>query len=156
MIDTKTPSVRLGDYLRPEDVHLDLRGVTQSDILSELVASLGLDADAGATLLKGLLRREAMESTALGHGVAMPHCRSAALGGLRVMFGRRREAAAWGAADGEPVRFVFLLVAPHVCPEYLPVLARIARRASDDSVRRRLGDLSDPAELLALLTDTGV
>jgi mannitol/fructose-specific phosphotransferase system IIA component (Ntr-type) len=150
MIDTKT------SYLRPEDVHLDLRGATQGDILSELVASLGLEADAGAALLKGLLRREAMESTALGHGVAMPHCRSAALGGLRVVFGRQRHGAAWGATDGDPVRFVFLLVAPHVCADYLPLLARIARLANDAGVRRRLDALSDPAEFLPLLTDAGV
>jgi mannitol/fructose-specific phosphotransferase system IIA component (Ntr-type) len=156
MIDTKETSVRLGDFFRREDVHLDLGGATQLEVMRELVSSLGLDGEHRTSLLKGLQRRESMESTAVGHGVAVPHCRSANLPRLRVAFGRPRQAVPWGAADGEPVRYVFLLVAPHVSPEYLPVLARIAHLGNDPEFRRRLDDLRSPDDFFRLLADAGV
>jgi mannitol/fructose-specific phosphotransferase system IIA component (Ntr-type) len=156
MIDTKERSVRLDDFLRKEDVHLSLSGATQSAVMRELASSLGLDAEGCSALLKGLQRRESMESTALGHGVAMPHCRSSSLGRLRVAFGRPQQGVAWGAADREPVRSVFLLVAPHVSPESLPVLAQIAHLVNNPDFRRRLDELLSGDEFFQLLADAGV
>lgn len=156
MIDTKERSVRLGDYLRKEDVHLGLNAATQAEVMHELASSLGLDATGCSALLKALQRRESMESTALGHGVAVPHCRSASLGRLRIAFARPRDGIAWGAADRQPVRYVFLLVAPHVSPEYLPVLAKIAHLANNPDFRRRLADLQSENEFFQLLADAGV
>ena len=97
-----------------------------------------------------------MESTALGHGVAVPHCRSSSLDRVRVAFGRPRQAVPWGAADGEPVRYVFLLAAPHVSPEYLPILAKIAHLVNNPDFRRRLDELESADEFFQLLADAGV
>jgi mannitol/fructose-specific phosphotransferase system IIA component (Ntr-type) len=156
MINIKEKSVRLGDFLHKDDVHLDLRGATQVEVMRELASSLGLDAERCSALLKGLQRRESMESTALGHGVALPHCRSATVSGLRVAFGRPQQPVPWGAADGEPVRCVFLLAAPHVSPEYLPVLAKIAHLVNNPDFRRRLSELQSADEFFQLLAEAGV
>jgi mannitol/fructose-specific phosphotransferase system IIA component (Ntr-type) len=156
MIDTKETSFRLGHFIRKEDVHLDLDGTTQLDVMRQLSSSLGFDAGHCFSLVKALQRRESLESTAVGHGVAVPHCRSANLPGLRVAFGRPRQPVPWGAADGEPVRYVFLLVAPHVSPEYLPVLAKIAHLGNDPEFRRRLDQLNTPDEFFQLLADAGL
>jgi mannitol/fructose-specific phosphotransferase system IIA component (Ntr-type) len=117
MIGTKESSVRLEDFLRKEDVHLGLSGATQSAVMRELASSLGLDAEGCSALLKGLQRRESMES---------------------------------------PVRYVFLLVAPHLSPEYLPVLAGIAHLVNNPDFRRRLDELQSADEFLQLLADAGV
>jgi mannitol/fructose-specific phosphotransferase system IIA component (Ntr-type) len=156
MIDTKEKSVRLGDFLHRGDVHLGLSGSTQLEVMRELAGSLGVDAERCLVLLKSLQRRESMESTALGHGVAVPHCRSSSIGQLRVAFGRPQQAVPWGAADREPVRYVFLLVAPHVSPEYLPVLAKIAHLVNNPDFRRRLDELQSADEFFQLLADAGV
>jgi mannitol/fructose-specific phosphotransferase system IIA component (Ntr-type) len=156
MIEAKEKSVRLADFLGKEDVHLDLRGVTQLEAMQELAASFGLDAEHGSALLKGLQRRESMESTALGHGVAVPHCRNSSLPRLRVAFGRPHQPVPWGAADGEPVRSVFLLAAPHVSSEYLPVLAQIAHLVNNSDFRRRLSELQSADEFFQLLAEAGV
>lgn len=156
MIDTKEKSVRLGDFLHTEDVHLNLHGATQFEVMRELASSLGLDAERCSALLKGLQRRESMESTALGHGVAVPHCRSSTLPRLRVAFGRPQQPVPWGAADGEPVRYVFLLAAPHVSPEYLPILAKIAHLVNNPDFRRRLAELQSADEFFQLPAEAGV
>jgi mannitol/fructose-specific phosphotransferase system IIA component (Ntr-type) len=155
MIDIKENSVRLGDVLGREDIHLNVRGTTQLEVMRELAFSLGADPESSSALLKGLQRRESMESTALGHGVAVPHCRNASLPRLRVAFGRLQQPVAWGAPDGEPVRYVFLLAAPHVSPEYLPVLAKIAHLVSNPDFRRRLDQLRTADEFFQLLADAG-
>ena len=156
MIDTKEKSVRLGDFLQKEDVHLDVSATTQLEVMRELVSSLGLTAEGCAVLLKAVQRRESMESTALGHGVAVPHCRSSSLDRVRVAFGRTRQGVPWGAPDGEPVRFVFLLAAPHVSPEYLPVLAKIAHLVNNPDFRRRLDELESADAFFQLLADAGL
>ena len=156
MIDTKEKSVRLRDFLRKEDVRLDVNGTTQVEVMRELVSSLGLDAEGGLGLLKALQRRESMEPTALGHGVALPHCRSASLDRVHVAFGRPRQPVPWGAMDGEPVRFVFLLTAPHLSPDYLPTLAKIAHLMNNPDFRRRLDELQSADAFFQLLADAGV
>jgi mannitol/fructose-specific phosphotransferase system IIA component (Ntr-type) len=155
MIDTKEHSVRLADFLRREDVRLDLSGATPLDVMRELAESLGLDPERCSALLKSLQRRESMESTAVGHGIAIPHCRSANLPRLRLAYGRPLQPVSWGAPDGDPVRHVFLLVAPHLSPEYLPVLARIAHLGNDSAFRRRLDELRSSDEFFQLLADAG-
>jgi len=156
MIDTKEKSVRLGDFLRKDDVHLDLSGTTQLEVMRELASSLGLDAEGSSSLLRAIQRRESMESTALGHGVAVPHCRSASLDRVHVAFGRPRQPVPWGAMDGEPVRYVFLLAAPHVSPDYLPTLAKIAHLVNNPDFRRRLGELQSVDAFFQVLADAGV
>jgi mannitol/fructose-specific phosphotransferase system IIA component (Ntr-type) len=156
MIDTKEKSVRLGDFLRREDVHLDVNGTTQLEVMRELVSSLGLDPEGSSTLLKAIQRRESMESTALGHGVAVPHCRSSSLDRVHVAFGRPRQPVPWGAIDGEPVRYVFLLAAPHVSPDYLPTLAKIAHLVNNPDFRRRLDELGSADAFFQVLADAGV
>jgi mannitol/fructose-specific phosphotransferase system IIA component (Ntr-type) len=156
MIDTKEKSVRLGDFLRKEDVHLDVSGTTQLEVMRELVSSLGLDAERSSALLKAIQRRESMESTALGHGVAVPHCRSSGLDRVHVAFGRPRQPVPWGAMDGQPVRYVFLLAAPHVSPDYLPALAKIAHLVNNPDFRRRLDELQSADAFYQVLADAGV
>lgn len=156
MIDTKEKSVRLGDFLRKEDVHLNLNGTTQLEVMCELVSSLGLDPAGSSALLKAIQRRESMESTALGHGVAVPHCRSSSLDRVHAAFGRPRQPVPWGAMDGEPVRCVFLLAAPHVSSDYLPTLAKIAHVVNNPDFRRRLDELQSADEFFQVLADAGV
>ncbi len=97
-----------------------------------------------------------MESTALGHGVAVPHCRTSSLDRVHLAFGRPQQAVPWGAMDGQPVRHVFLLAAPHVSPDYLPTLANIAHLVNNPDFRRRLDELQSADAFFQLLADAGV
>jgi mannitol/fructose-specific phosphotransferase system IIA component (Ntr-type) len=158
MIQARGSPARLSDFIQEADVHLGLTGTTQLEILDELVSSLGLDAARSATLIKALQRRESMGSTGVGHGVAVPHCRTALVDRLRVIFGRRLEGVSWGGTDTEPVRYFFLLIAPpaEVSDAYLPVLGQVARLVNDATTRRRLGEIRSPDELIRLIGEAGL
>jgi len=157
MLEAKAFPANLRDIVRPADVHLDLAGCSRHGVLRELVAPLALDPASSATLVKVLQRRESMGSTGVGHGVAVPHCRTHLVDRIHVAFGRQSQGVAWCGADGEPVRFFFLLVAPPVerSNNYLPVLGKVAAFANSPDTRRRLGQIRSPQEFLELIADSG-
>ena len=63
------------------------------------------------------------ESTGIGRGIAIPHCRSLVVNQLRVAYGRKQPGVDFNAIDGKPVTNFFLIVAPplEVSNQYLPV-----------------------------------
>jgi mannitol/fructose-specific phosphotransferase system IIA component (Ntr-type) len=148
----------LRDHLEPADIRLAVQAGTKHDILAELVGLLGLGAEPSSVILKVLERREALGSTGIGHGVAIPHCRTHLVPRLRVVLGRKSAGVDWGAVDAQPVTWIFLLAAPpvEVANDYLPVLGRIAQLMKDAGVRERLDATASPAEVLALIRDLGV
>ena len=147
----------LREHLRVADVHLSLSGNSKSAILAELVASLNLGPEPSSIVLKILERRELVGSTGVGHGVAIPHCRTQLVPRLRVVLGRKPGGVDWGAVDGLPVTRIFLLVAPpiEVSNEYLQVLGRIARLMNQSDVRERLDSAATPEDVLRLLDEMG-
>ena len=118
-----------------------------------MVGLLQLEPRARDVLLNLLRKREALGSTGIGSGVAIPHARSLVVDRLRVAFGRKAAGLEFGAVDGRPVRFVFLIVAPplEVSNQYLPVLGRIAQFCRNGENLARLEALREPAELLDAL-----
>jgi PTS system nitrogen regulatory IIA component len=148
----------LSDLIAPDSVSLTLRGTGKDEVLAELVALLGVDQRNAATLHRMLRRREALGSTGVGRGVAIPHARSLVVDRLRLAFGRHADGISYGAIDARPVHYFFLIVAPPVelSNQYLPVLGRIAQFVKEPDVPGRLAGLATPGELLGLLREKGL
>lgn len=148
----------LRDFFDRETVELDLQGETKDEILKELIALLHLDEKSEGILYKMLKRRENLGSTGIGHGIAIPHCRSLVVNRLRLAFGRKADGVDFRAIDDQPVRSFFLIVAPplEVSNQYLPVLGKIAQFAKEADVPGRLAEIQDPDEFLALLEEKSV
>jgi mannitol/fructose-specific phosphotransferase system IIA component (Ntr-type) len=94
----------------------------------------------------------------LGHGIAIPHCRSLVVNRLRVAFGRKRTGIDFKAIDDKPVSYFFLIVAPplEVSNQYLPVLGKVAQLCREPDVPKRLIEIETPAEFLDLLDEKQV
>ena len=150
--------MQLTDLFSPDAISLDLRAATRDALLAELVGLLQLDDHSGETLLRMLQRREALGSTGVGRGIAIPHCRSLVVSHLRLAYGRRREPVDFQAIDGQPTSNFFLIVAPpsEVSNQYLPVLGKIAQFAKEADVPERLATLASPREFFDLLREKGV
>jgi nitrogen PTS system EIIA component len=145
--------MELGDYFDKETISLDLEATTKDEVLRELIALLGLDEKSENILFKMLKRRENLGSTGVGHGIAIPHCRSLVVNRLRMAFGRKPDGVEFQAIDGQPVRYFFLIVAPpiEVSNEYLPVLGRLAQFAKEPETIRRLDEVTSADEFLGLI-----
>lgn len=86
-----------------------------------------------------LISREKLGTTAIGHGVAIPHCRlsdcSEVLGGLFKL----ETPIDFDAFDDEPVSILFVLLVPEVhIDDHLKTLAMLAERFESDAYRSSL------------------
>ena len=146
--------MKLLDYLDPSHIELKLGGDNKEEVLRALVqvmADQGTIAKPGH-LLDSLMEREELGSTGIGHGVAIPHCRSKELARSVVVFGRTEAEVNFASIDGQTARIFFLLVAPENGEnQHLHLLAKIARLMRDAAIRERLLALQAPPEVLELL-----
>jgi len=122
--------VHIGELIRPDLIFPDLPATDRAGVLrafAERLAERGLVVDADA-LSDKLWEREQLGSTAVGGGIAIPHCKLDRLSRGTVALGRVREGVDFGAADGAPVRLFFLVISPSQSPaEHLQILAAISR-----------------------------
>jgi PTS system nitrogen regulatory IIA component len=112
------------DLVLPRLVSRDRDG-----ILRELSAALEARHKAvfGGGLLKMLQKREELGTTAIGHGVAIPHCRTNGLKSPALLLGLSKEGVPFEAVDGKLSHVFFLLVSPEDKPGTgLRLLAAIA------------------------------
>lgn len=112
-------------------------------------AALNLSSE---TIYRALLAREKLGSTAIGEGIAIPHCRinecSEAAGCLVTL----QESIDYGSADGQDVDIIFVLLVPEEATEaHLKLLAALARSFSNAEVRDRVRQTQDPEALKQLL-----
>ena len=111
--------------------------------------SLNLSSE---TIYRALLAREKLGSTAIGEGIAIPHCRindCAVAAGCLVTL---QEPIDFGSADGQDVDIIFVLLVPEEATEvHLKLLAALARSFSHAEVRDRVRQTQDPEALKQLL-----
>ncbi len=147
--------MKISDFLSPANVMLDIRASDKTQLLRQLsrqaAAEVGLDPDEVATQI---VKREALGSTGVGNGVALPHAR---LAGLTAPFGllaRLRRGIDFEAIDDQPVDIVFLLLLPESADgEQLNALACVARVLRNPEALRRIRDAADPDALFRATTE---
>lgn len=104
-------------------------------------------------MLEALLAREAVGSTGVGYGVAVPHARAAGVTQLRGVFVRLEHAVEFGAVDDRPVDLIFALFAPpEASGEHLRALARVSRILRQAELREQLRKARTADAIYALLT----
>ena len=106
-------------------------------VVAETAAqALGLDA---ADRFDALMEREALGSTGLGSGVAVPHARINGLDEVRAVFVRLDTPVAYGAVDDRPVDLLFGLFAPPMDgAQHLRALAAVSRAMRSNELREQL------------------
>ncbi len=113
-----------------------------------------LSPKAGKALAKKLHDREAIGSTGLGNGVAVPHVKSDDVDGVTLVVARSTEGLEWQAIDGRAVFILFLVVSPVNEPEqHLQCLRWIATLARSADFRRFLLDAEDESAMRELLRE---
>ena len=144
--------------IRPEAVCLNLHACEKIPALRELAAVLQ-DVPAVPDLdafVREILAREEAGSTALGHGVAIPHARTDLCREIVIAVGRSTDGIDYGAADGQPIGLVFLIGTPmQDVAEYLRVVGMLARLLMREPVRQRLLAAVTADEFIAALAAAG-
>jgi nitrogen PTS system EIIA component len=129
---------------------------SRDHVLDAAARLLGSGAPLSTSAIAGALReREALGSTGIGHGVAIPHARGPMFREAAAAFLRLARPVDFAAPDGRPVDLVFALCAPDDRPDaHLQHLASIAERFADPGFLAGLRDAPDvPALCRRLLGD---
>ena len=147
--------MELTDILSEESVVVCTGLKTKREVLERLAqqAARLTGQDAGA-VFEALSDREALGSTGLGNGIAIPHGKFSGLrGGVTAIFARLDQPVDFDAVDDQPVDLVMMLLAPlGAGADHLKALARVARVLRTESVVERLRASFDPKALYAALT----
>lgn len=151
--------LKLSELLAPDAILLELKSDEKIAAIKELVQPLierGLVKDEEA-FFSAILKRENLESTGIGYGVAIPHARTRAVNRLVLAFGRSDAGVDFSALDGKPSHFIFLIAAPEEQKsEYILALARLSKLLRRPEVRDRLMAARTPKEVLGLLAEAEV
>lgn len=90
-------------------------------------------------VLDGLIQRERLGSTALGNGIAIPHCRSPYASDAICVMLQLKEGVDFDATDNQAVDLVFVLIVPEDAhDDHLQLLALLAEKLSNEAFRDKL------------------
>ena len=146
----------LSQFLSADRI-VELVEATSRDAVLDTAARLLGNASPGSTaaIADSLRQRERMGSTAIGHGVAIPHGRSDAFDDTRAAFLRLQPAVDFDSSDGVPVDLVFAMAVPeHFTQQHLQLLSDLAERFADAGFRAALRAARDVTALRTTLLGT--
>lgn len=150
---SRRKAVSLLEYLTKASIIPDLRATTRDKALEELseLAATQDRVHAAEDIYAAVLRRENEMGTALEEGIAIPHARFRKLDKPVIVFGRSRTGIDWDSPDGEPTRFIFLVLAPERTDEQVQILALIVRTIHQAPIREQVLRAEDPDALWPIL-----
>lgn len=148
------------DLLGRGGVYPDVPGRTPRELIQNLIAKLELPAslagpEGKARLLKAVLEREDLVSTAEGKGIALPHPRNPLIQDPAEQFiavAYCRKGIDWHALDGEPVWTAILIVSASA-RLHLATLSRIHYLCQEEAFRAALQNQAPLEELLQAIID---
>jgi PTS system nitrogen regulatory IIA component len=131
-----------------------VKPTTASEAIEIAVEALpALDDQTRRQVLDGVLERERMASTALGHGIALPHPRerpSELIDEALVSVVFPDLPLDWAAIDGEPVHTAFLLLSPSATV-HLQILSGMAQSLRSPGLPSFLRERPSQAQLVERL-----
>ena len=146
--------MKISDFLSSNRVALGVTVSSKKRALEEIAKYLALGAPTvtQADILSSLVNREKLGSTALGHGVAIPHGRIAGISSTIGALIRLKHPLEYESHDGRPVDLLFGLVVPQQATgDHLQHLKAIAEKFSDESFCDQLRTATDEGTAYALI-----
>jgi mannitol/fructose-specific phosphotransferase system IIA component (Ntr-type) len=143
--------------LREENIVAGLEALNREDALKKIVNALpvwSLQGMGKQKIIDLLLLREQVGTTAIGQGIALPHCFSHEVQEPLVAFGVSPEGISYPSLDGRPVHFIFMLILPqNEAAERLKrqILQNIKWSLCDRAMRERLKAARSALEIHQLI-----
>lgn len=142
------------NYFDTNSVVLKVRGKNKRAILTtmidHLIAVKKIDKNHKREILKFLIQREDMGSTAIGGGIALPHARLECIKDIILCIGIASEGVEFESLDGEPVYIVVLLLSNQKeAGLHLKILALLARILRDKYFVQNLKNFAQAEDIVA-------
>ena len=146
--------MRLSELLNPSSISLRLRAQTKREALVELVELLesahGFQSQ--GEILDRVMRREAMMTTGIGNGVAIPHGKARSVDRMAAACAVAPEGLEFESEDGLPVYLLVLFVSPeNDTTLHVRMLANLSRLLKEESVRKSLREAKSIDSFISVL-----
>jgi PTS system nitrogen regulatory IIA component len=141
----------LADAISVGGVHSNVGGDDRESVLHNIVQLLPIDDGDRELIMDFLMAREALGSTGIGDGIAIPHVRNPVVlhvphPTITVCF--LPKPVEFDAIDGKPVTTVFLLVTPTV-RSHLYLLSRLSAALMDPIFKEAIVNRASATEIVA-------
>jgi mannitol/fructose-specific phosphotransferase system IIA component (Ntr-type) len=138
-------------------VLLDLQSEKREDVLKEMVGLLKErnKITKGKELYEKLIQRESLGSTAIGDGVAIPHCKIKGVKDPILFLAISKKGVNFYSADNKPSYVFFLVVSspdnPSLNLQILAAIAHLVRKAN--SLLKKILDSKNIVEVLDIIQE---
>ncbi|CAG0960244.1 PTS sugar transporter subunit IIA [Geobacter sp.] len=150
------PLPTLSQALEAGGIHCGVTGTDKETVLHTVVSQLDLPPELDPDfILQVLLAREALGTTAVGDGIAIPHVRNPILVQLpvpKVSLSYLAEPVDFGALDGKPVQILFTIITPTI-RMHLHLLSKLAFCLRDPRLRQILGRECNPEAIVTAVRE---
>lgn len=148
--------MKILNYLDPRFVaFLDVSNRDEAiSSLIDLLHTEGKLQDAEA-FRQAIFHREALVSTGIGMGVAIPHAKMNSFSDFFIVVGiQKKKGLDWNALDKVPVRLIFMIGGPeNRQTEYLQILSLLTGTIKEAELRKELLKASSAEEVISLFAD---
>ena len=145
--------MKIQDLLRKDVMLLDLQATEKTAAIEEMIHSLvdhGYVTDF-ETFKEGILAREALTSTGLGDGIAMPHSKNSAVKEATVLFAKSNKGVDYESLDGQPTDLFFMIAAPEGANDtHLAALAELSQYLMKDGFADKLRQVTSADQVIEL------
>jgi len=137
--------------LKKEGILLDFNAYTKDEVIDLLVDvhdKLG-NLNDREEFKKAILDREAITSTGLERGIAIPHAKTSAVKELSLVVGRAKTPIDYSAHDGNPSNLFFMIAAQDDAnPLHMKVLQKLSKYLMDDEFKTKMEIAKEPQEVI--------
>ncbi|RPI14132.1 MAG: PTS sugar transporter subunit IIA [Ignavibacteriae bacterium] len=148
--------MKISDILSTDVIEVNLDVKDKDDSLNKIIA---IAAKSGKMLdlnkvTETIFEREKLVSTGVGKGFAIPHGKTDSISDTVASFIITKEPIDFDSIDGEPVRFIFLLVGKEtLLNTHIKLLSRISRLMNKDEFRDKLLNAKTKEDVLKIFKD---
>lgn len=148
--------MKISDILSTDVIAVMLDTTDKDDAINKVI---DLAAKSGKILDKEkvsrtIFEREKLVSTGVGKGFAIPHGKTDSISDVVAAFAITKEPIDFDSIDGEPVRFIFLLIGKeNLLNTHIKLLSRISRLMNKDEFRDKLLEAASPQEVLSIFKE---
>ena len=149
--------MNVSEVLKKEHIVTELNAKTKEEALAALtdvLCATGNIADREA-FLKDVLDREAISTTGIGNGIAIPHGKSENVAETTVAVGRLTAPVEWKSVDDNPVEFIVLLAVNERDKTglHVKILSEMARKLASEENCKKLLNAKDADEIVSIFSE---
>jgi fructose PTS system EIIBC or EIIC component len=148
--------MKISDILSPEVIEVKLEVADKDDAIRKIIdiAARSSKITDVNKVTETIFEREKLVSTGVGKGFAIPHGKTDAITDIVAAFVITKNPIDFDSIDGEPVRFIFLLVGKEtLLNTHIKLLSRISRLMNKEEFREKLLSAQTKEEVLGIFKE---